>query len=353
MFDMKDFFKQDPSHKPSRQSEFMGQIGKYGLHAVKFMALMYTSYHGISASLQYSGGSVFGAGAQIIGVLVTSTTAMSIWIAWHNHKITGTKQSFAAVFTWLFCIGLEAMAVLADSQLHLFALTKETLPDYLLTYMMWVLPLSPIVSLLGAVSISESDPAQFRARKQAAEWDEVIEAEFDAHITAQRVRMESEKMLANMQLNAQQSAAKQIVAWAQGPEAQEALTQAARKNAPALFRSIGVNLDHLMPGVIEGTLVHAEEKEAKPTLKTAPPTHADPIQATVEEFMEVAQQQVVIEEEPPTSEPKAEPEPEVIILPRPEVGVRAPFSSALYPPPPVANGIRPTPISGETGRPLV
>ena len=84
MFEMKDFFKQDPSHKLSRQGEMMGQIGKYGLHAVKFMALVYTSYHGVSASWQYAGGTLFGAGAQIIGVLVTSTTAMSIWLAWHN-----------------------------------------------------------------------------------------------------------------------------------------------------------------------------------------------------------------------------------------------------------------------------
>jgi hypothetical protein len=276
---------------------------------------------------------------------------MSIWIAWHNHKITGTKQSFAAVFTWLFCIGLEAMAVLADSQLHIYTLNKQALPEYLQSYMMWGLPLSPIISLLGAVAISESDPAQFRARKQAAEWDEVTEAEFDAHITAQRVRMESEKMLANMQLNAQQSAAKQIVAWAQGPEAQEALTQAARKNAPALFRSIGVNLDHLLPNVIEGTLVD------QPTSPPASASHPDPIMAAVEQFMNVAHQQVVVEEEePPTPPPPPKPEleVEVIAVPRPEVGVRAPFSAVLYPPPaPAQNGTRPTPAKGENGHPLV
>jgi hypothetical protein len=241
MFEVKDFFKQDPGKKTGgKHAENIGKMGKWGLHAVKILALLYTSYHGLSASWQYGGSSGYGSFTQMAGVVVTSLTALSIWLAWHNYKITGPAQSLAALFFWSLCILMEGLAVLVDSQMH----AGQELHSYLVAYLRWGLPLSPIVALIGAVVISELDPEQLRARRQANERDEFTELEFQTYMTAQRVRMESQKMLANVQLNAQESAARQIASWAQSPEAQEALTKAAQQNAPALFRSIGVPLDH-------------------------------------------------------------------------------------------------------------
>ncbi len=96
---------------------------------------------------------------------------------------------------------------------------------------------------LGALLTHELAPAQLRARRESNERDDLEETRFNAHIAAMRAELEAAKTVANMQLNARQSAAQQIGAWYGSDAAQKAITATALQNAPGLLRSIGVDVD--------------------------------------------------------------------------------------------------------------
>jgi hypothetical protein len=237
MFD-RDYFSEDATAEPSRAGRVVGNVGAWGLHLAKVAFLVYSGYHGISASWNYAGNSDLARLAQMFGIIVLEITLLSLYLAWHNQRITGAAQSIAAGVTYATGFVLAGLGVVADSQLHAGA----TMAPWLVTYLTWGLPLAPAIMALGALLTHELAPEQLRGRKEAEERGRFAEDRFSAHIAGLRAELEAYKSIANMQLNAKASAARQIAAWYNSDKAQSAITGTALQNAPALLRAIGVDV---------------------------------------------------------------------------------------------------------------
>jgi hypothetical protein len=245
MFD-KDYFQADVSAGPDRSGQVVGKIGNWGLHAAKVAFLIYSGYHGISASISYAGNNDLARVAQIVGIVVLEVTLLSLYLAWHNQRITGAAQSIAAGATYVVGFLLACLGIVADSQLH----ASLTMSSWLVGYLKWGLPVAPAVMALGSLLVHELAPEQLRGRTQATERNKFTNEQFNAYMAGQRAEMEAAKTIRNMQLNAQASAARQIAQWYASDHAQQAITATAMQNAPALLRAIGVNIDDV-PDVID------------------------------------------------------------------------------------------------------
>lgn len=234
----KDFFAEEPQAGPSEYGEKVGGIGSWGLHIAKVAFLVYSGYHGISASWNYAGNSDVERIAQMAGIIVLEVTLLSLYFAWHNQKITGAPQQIAAGITYALGFILACLGIVADSQLH----AGMAMSPWMVGYLKWGLPVAPAVMALGALLTHELAPHQLRGLKQAAEKDNFADTHFIAHMAGQRAQLEAAKIIANMQLNAQTAAAKQVGQWYNGQDAQRAITATAMQNAPALLRAAGFNI---------------------------------------------------------------------------------------------------------------
>lgn len=230
------FFQEEVNAGPGRAGRFMGQAGSWLLHVCKVLFLLYSGYHGISASLSYAGSSELAKGAQVFGIIVLELTLFGLYLAWHNQEIGGTAQSIAAGGTYGVLFLLAILGIVGDSQLH----AGYAVSDWLRVYLTWGLPAAPALAALGALLTHELAPTQLRARRQSAEKLEFEDEQFKAFMAGQRAEMATTKLIRNLQLNARMSAAKQIAAWYGSDEAQQAITSTALQHAPALLRAIGV-----------------------------------------------------------------------------------------------------------------
>lgn len=235
----KDFFQDDPEAGPSKAGRVVGDIGRWGLHLAKVAFLLYSGYHGISASINYAGNNDLARVAQISGIVVLEITLFSLYLAWHNQRITGTAQSIAAGVAYGVGFILACLGIVADSQLH----AGVSMSSWLIGYLKWGLPIAPAVMALGALLTHELDPNQLRKRERTTELVKFAEEQFRAFMAGERAEMSAARMIRNMQLNAKASAAKQIAQWYSGEHAQRAITATALQNAPALLRAIGVSID--------------------------------------------------------------------------------------------------------------
>lgn len=237
----KDFFLDDPDTEPSKEGKFVGSFGAWGLHIAKVAFLIYSGYHGIAASWNYAGNSDLERVAQTAGIVVLEVTLLSIYLAWHNQRITGTAQSITAGATYAIGFILACLGIVADSQLH----AAVEMSGWMVSYLKWGLPIAPAVMAIGSVLIHELDPTQLRKRKGVAEIVKFSEEQFKAKMAGQRAEQEAAKLILNMQLNAKMSAARQVEQWYTSEQAQKAITSTALQNAPALLRSIGVNVEEV------------------------------------------------------------------------------------------------------------
>ena len=232
-----DFFNQ----KDREQTEFskiMAKLAGAGLHLGKVTFLAYSGFHGISAVAQYSSAGTAGHAMQIVGILTLELTLLSLYVGWHTQMITGSYQSLAAGITYAVGFILACFGIVVDSQLN----AGLTLSPILSSYMLWGLPLSPAIMALGGLATHELNPQQLRDRREKAENLRYEEEVFEAHMKKQRAKMDIQKGITNMQLNAQITAANQIATWYSGEEAQLAITAHAMTNAPALLKQIGIDV---------------------------------------------------------------------------------------------------------------
>ena len=211
----------------------------WGLHLAALTFAIYSGYHGISATVHYRAAGGLGMVAGVVGIVTVELVLLSLYLSWHNGRITGAAQSIAAGVTGGVGFLLACLGIVADSQLQAGA----ALSPWLSVYLLWGLPIAPAVMALGALLVHALDPGQLRARREAAERVELDEARFMAHVAGIRAELDAAKTVANMQLNARAAAAKQVAAWYGSDQAQRAITATALKSAPALLRSIGVEVD--------------------------------------------------------------------------------------------------------------
>jgi len=237
MFD-RDFFQEEQQAGPGRAGQAVGNIGSWGLHLALITFMLYSGYHGISATAVYRADSGLGMAAGIVGIVTIELVLASLYLAWHNGKVTGAAQSIAAGVTFAIGFILACLGIVADSQLQ----ASLPLSPWLSGYLMWGLPIAPAVMALGALLTHELAPSQLRARRESEKRDEIDEARFTAHMARLLAEMEAAKVVANMQLNARTAAAAQVAQWYSGEQAQRAISDTARASAPALLRSIGVDI---------------------------------------------------------------------------------------------------------------
>lgn len=235
----KDYFQDDRPAGPGKSGRVVGGVGMWGLHLAAVTFALYSGYHGISATVNYRAAGGLGQAAGIVGIVTIELVLLSLYLAWHNGRITGAAQSIAAGVTAAVGFILACLGIVADSQLQ----AGYELSGWLSVYLSWGLPIAPAVMALGALLTHELDPTQLRARRESNERDEMEELRFTAHIAAMRAELEAARTVANMQLNARTSAARQIGAWYGSDAAQKAITATALQNAPNLLRSIGVDVD--------------------------------------------------------------------------------------------------------------
>lgn len=243
MFD-KDYFTDDRPAGPGRGGRVVGGVGMWGLHLAAVAFALYSGYHGISATAGYRASTGLGQAAGIVGILVIELVLLSLYLSWHNGRITGAAQSIAAGVTAGAGFILACMGIVADSQLQ----AGLELSGWLSVYLRWGLPIAPAIMALGALLVHELDPAQLRARRESTERGELEEDKFLAHLAGLRAELETAQTVANMQLNAKAAAARQIAAWYGSDQAQRAITETALQNAPNLLRAIGVDVADLDQG---------------------------------------------------------------------------------------------------------
>ncbi|HSH04357.1 MAG TPA: hypothetical protein VLL52_17740 [Anaerolineae bacterium] len=219
--------------------EVAAKMAGAGLHLAKVSFLVYSGYHGVSASLSYAGSSELSQLAQVVGIVTLELTLLSLYVSWHTGRITGPAQSVAAGITYAIGFALACLGIIADSQLH----AGMALSGWLEGYLRWGLPLAPAVMALGALFTHELNPNQLRKRREATAQLAHEQDKFDAYMASEKAKMDIQKSIANMQLNAQLSAANQIAAWYGSEEAQQAITSHALGNAPAMLKAIGITVE--------------------------------------------------------------------------------------------------------------
>lgn len=235
----KDYFQQEKKAGTGRGGRVVGGVGMWGLHLAAVTFALYSGYHGISATVNYRAAGGLGQAAGVVGIVTVELVLLSLYLSWHNGRITGAAQSIAAGVTGAVGFLLACLGIVADSQLQ----AGYELSGWLAVYLSWGLPIAPAVMALGALLTHELDPGQLRARREAVELVELEEARFTAHVAGIRAELEAARTVANMQLNARAAAAKQVAAWYGSDQAQRAITATALKSAPSLLRSIGVDVD--------------------------------------------------------------------------------------------------------------
>jgi hypothetical protein len=250
----KDYFAETEHIGPGKAGTVMGAVGTWGLHLAKVAFLIYSGYHGISATAAYRGESELAAVAGIFGIIVIEIVLFSLYLAWHNQRITGAAQSIAAAVTYAIGFILASLGIIADSQIH----AGMELSGWLQAYLRWILPIAPAVMAFGALLTHELAPAQLRARKQTADLDEHVEQEFKANLAGMKAEMELAKLIRNMQLNAKASTARQIASWYSSEQAQKAISGTAMQNAPALLRAVGIDVADIPDNNGNGQLDPAE-----------------------------------------------------------------------------------------------
>lgn len=237
MFDNQDFFQKNVNAEPGEASKFVGGIGSWGLHLAKIAFLIYSGYHGIHATAVYRGDSQLAAAAGIVGIVVIEIVLLSLYLAWHNGKITGGPQMIAAGVTYAIGFVLACLGIVADSQLQ----AGYPLEGWLVSYLYWGLPIAPAIMALGALLTHELAPSQLRQREQEKEEVAFEKERFAAHMAGKRAELEAAKAITNANLNAKSSAAKQIAAHYQSDEVQSAIRRTALGSVPSLLRAIGVD----------------------------------------------------------------------------------------------------------------
>ncbi|HSH03813.1 MAG TPA: hypothetical protein VLL52_14960 [Anaerolineae bacterium] len=263
MFDSIDFFDGDGGGDNSKVTAVAGKIALWILHISKITFLIYSGYHGVSATLNYTGGGEVARMAGIVGITTLEITLFGLYMAWHTHQITGAAQSVAAGITYALGFTLACLGIVADSRIH----AGFELGQWLQVYMATFLPLSPAAMALGALFTHELAPSQRAKRAEATAKSELQQIKFEAQIAQQKAAVEMAKMKANMQLNAQMSAMKQIGAWYGSEEAQKAITGTALQNAPAMLRAVGFDVTD-QPATM--TSANANKNTSSPPTRPTP-----------------------------------------------------------------------------------
>lgn len=261
---MKDFFSDDESS--NKDTPVMGRVSFLGLDLIVYGLALYSGYHGIHATSAYRAAHGLGNVAGIVGIVLIEVTMICLYEAYKARLITGKTQKFIAGITFAIGTILVCLGIVGDSQMQ----AGIDVTSWLNSYLIWGLPMAPVVMALGAGGVVITHPRLLRQIKSALKNEEFSEKKHDARLKADDARLTVAKNTANLQLNALENAATMINQVYRTPEVQAFIQQMALDNLPDIMRAIGVNIPY--GTIIEGTIVNPPAIPSPPTPTADPPT---------------------------------------------------------------------------------
>lgn len=217
----------------------MGRTGHFLLHVVEGLFLVYSAYHGISATTTYRAAAGLGNLAGILGIVAIEVTLLAIYLAWVNHKLAGTTQQMAAGITYGVGFIFACLGIVGDSQLQAGLAPAPWLSFYLTT----VLPAAPAIMAVGGFVIVMTGPESGRRRAEAETEQDILQGEYDLGMQLRIAEAEARAQLKAIELDTKLALAAQMRQYVSGPEAQRAIMETAERDTPALLRAIGIFVD--------------------------------------------------------------------------------------------------------------
>lgn len=255
---MRDFFADDGS---DAKTPLLGGVGAFILHTVVIALLVYSGYHGIHASARYRESQGLGNAAGIVGILIIELVMLGIYLAYFYRRITGDGQKYAAGATFGVGVILISMGIVGDSLLQ----ADIALPAWLDTYLMFGLPIAPVIMSIGAAVVMATEPKLIRQIKATLKGEDAAEKRHNARMKAEDAKLKVAQSAANLQLNTLQMTAEYAHAAYRAPEVQRAIQAAALANLPELLRGAGVMLPY-------GTVIEGQTIDPLPPVQATPDT---------------------------------------------------------------------------------
>lgn len=222
----------------SSSSKAAGTIGLWGLHVCKGLFVAYSATHGVMASLGYAAHNPLAMAAQIAGIIVIELTLVAVYLAFLNHRIGGGGQTIAAIITYAAGFVLASMGIVADSQIN----AGMPITGWLHTYLLWGLPIAPVIMVLGGLAIHYTDPQSNQMRKAHEQKEELAQLQRDIQIAQARGKVQTARAALSLQQQAQRAVSEQLDQAYREMGVQNAIRERARETLPALLANIGVTL---------------------------------------------------------------------------------------------------------------
>ncbi|HSH03547.1 MAG TPA: hypothetical protein VLL52_13580 [Anaerolineae bacterium] len=229
-----DFFNESPPHSYPT----LGHWGLTLLHLIKGSFVFYSGAHNIQASLTATGGSLFAAIAQIIGVLVLEVTITALYMAGIAGKITGRLQALIASSFWIIGMALASAGIVADSRLH----AGQELGDLLNWYLHTGLYLAPVIMVIGSVLVIFTDPLLSQQIANARDRSTIERQKVRSAVLAEKAAHEARKIVHNIRLGAQRQMAVEARKYYESPEVQTVLRQTAIEALQDVMRQAGIQV---------------------------------------------------------------------------------------------------------------
>jgi hypothetical protein len=237
------------------------------LHIVLALFLLYSGYHAVSASLKYAGSSELAKFAQIVGICATELVMFGIYLAWHNHRITGPGQSIVAGLVYSLGFIISGLGIIADSQVT----ANLDVSTWLVWYLAWGLPIAPAFMGLGAILIHELGPEQLQSRRRKTKLLAHQELEFDAALLQSQAELKNKQIVLNARQKVQRTVAEQVRTYMDSEKVQELIKREAESIAPAILSFMGFDIKNLSGGELPTGNVNQQTPPPQPQSKPKSP----------------------------------------------------------------------------------
>lgn len=242
MFEMDDFIDQF-----REQAEMDGEIqqtrsrDKWLRRSITFFAVivaLYTTIHGISATLHFRSQGTLGTVTGIAGIIVLE----GLFLVLSHGLIHGTfKGSKVHVGLMGLATAVALVFMLANTVLDAQLNAGIALSQNMAFYFHYVLPVASVIAVVFALMGLYFAPDAERARDEAEAVDAYKKQQFNAYIAARRAELMVQKAITNAQLGARITAARTVAAHYNSDDVRKAIEGAALSSIPHLLRQIGVN----------------------------------------------------------------------------------------------------------------
>lgn len=230
-------FEAEGAFSPSKGRALTGNTAVYLLYLIEIVFLVYSGYHGISASLLFAGDGLAKI-PQIAGIVILEFTLLGLSLAWHCGKIIGSVQTFIAISGYAILFILACLGIVGDSQLH----AGYPVTSWLATYLQWGLPIAPAIAGIIALLVISLSPNQIQSRLRDNQQNAFSDATFEAYMVQEAAQARAQLQIKGLQIGSQVEVAKLISEQINSPQVTAAIRQTALANIPALLQTAGIHL---------------------------------------------------------------------------------------------------------------